>query len=69
MTLEQAAELINQHTDLTARVRRGQIEVNVYGRPAGYVTEGELERLGHTPTGWGKNLRKGALKVWQSLSR
>ena len=68
MDLDQAAERINQHPDLTARVRRGQVDVDVYGRLAGYVTEADLARLGSTATGWGKHLRKGSLKVWQSLA-
>lgn len=69
MDLDQAAERINQHPDLTARVRRGQVDVAVYGRPAGYVTNDDLGSMGMTATGWGKHLTKGALKVWQSLAQ
>jgi pterin-4a-carbinolamine dehydratase len=67
MTLDQAADRINQHPDLTATVQRNQIAISVYRRPAGYVTEADLDDL-TTSTGWGKNLRKGALAVWKSLT-
>jgi hypothetical protein len=68
MTLTDAAERINRHPDLTATVRRDSIMVDVYHRPAGYVSEGDLAQLGHTPTGWGCNLSKGKLAVWHSLT-
>lgn len=68
MTLDQAAERINQHPDLTATVQRDRIAVSVYRRPAGYVTGDDLADL-TSSTGWGSNLRKGALAVYQSLTR
>lgn len=68
MTLNDAADRINQHPNLTATVQRDRIDVSVYRRPAGYVTEDDLADL-TTSTGWGRNLRKGALAVYQSLTR
>jgi pterin-4a-carbinolamine dehydratase len=68
MTLNDAAAKINQHPDLTATVQRDRIAVSVYRRPAGYVTEDDLADL-TSSTGWGKQLRKGALAVYQSLTR
>lgn len=69
MTLDHAAELINRHPDLSAVVRGSKVEIDVYGRPAGYITGDDLNRLGHTATGWGKQtLRKGAYTVWQALT-
>jgi hypothetical protein len=68
MTLTDAAERINRHPDLTATVLHGRIMVDVYHRPAGSVSEGDLAQLGHTPTGWGRNLSKRKLAVWHSLT-
>lgn len=68
MTFAEAAELISNNSDLGARICHDRVEVTVYGRPAGYVTADELDRIGHTSTGWGKHLSKGASKVWTALA-
>lgn len=69
MTLTDAAARINSAADLSAQVRGQKIEVSRFGRPAGYVTADDLDRIGHTPTGWGSNLAKGKLQVWQALTQ
>ena len=66
--IDTAAELISAHPDLSADVRGDEIKVSMYGRPAGSVTQDDLDQLSHTPTGWGKHLRKGALVVYRALT-
>ena len=68
MDMTIAAERINEHDDLSARINRGVIEVSVYGRLAGTVSQDDIDSLGHSSTGWGKGLRKGALKVYTALT-
>jgi hypothetical protein len=68
MDMQTATDRINAAADLGATIKRGEIHVTKYGRPAGVVTQDDLDSLGHTPTGWGKSLRKGALEVWRALA-
>lgn len=68
MDIHTATDRINAYDDLSARIRGDAIEVSVYGRPAGVVSQDDLDRLGHSATGWGKGLRKGALKVYRALT-
>lgn len=69
MTLQDAASKISaSQYDLSAKVAGNRIIVSRYGRPAGYVSADEIERLGGSPTGWGKHLNKGALEVWRALT-
>jgi hypothetical protein len=68
MDLATAADRINEYEDLSARICGAVIEVSVYGRPAGTVSQDDLDQLGHTATGWGKSLRKGALQVYRALT-
>lgn len=66
--IQSAADRINTHPDLTARVWRDRrVYVDVYGREAGYVDAAELAQL-DSPTGWGKHLRRGKQKVWKALN-
>jgi len=62
-----AADRINEHPDLSAEIVRGNIEVKKYGKPAGKVTQDDIDQMDHTPTGWGKSLRKGALEVYRAI--
>lgn len=65
--IDTAAERINATDDFGAAVKGDRIEVTKFGKPAGHVTEDEIENIGHTPTGFGGNLRKGALEVWRAI--
>ena len=64
-----AAERIDEATDLGATIRYGEIHVTRYGRPAGKVTQSDLDALTHSSTGWGKSLHKGAYQVWRAITR
>lgn len=68
MDMNTAAYRINEWEDLSARVNGDKIMVSVYGRPAGSVDQNDIDNLGHSATGWGKGLRKGALKVYRALT-
>ena len=68
MDMTTAADRINEYGDLAAKINRGVIEVSVYGRPAGTVSQDDIDNLGRSSTGWGKGLRKGALKVYTALT-
>ncbi len=69
---EQASVLINRNPDLQATpyIRGGKVYVKVYGRPAGHITKRDIEEVarGGSPTGWGKYLTSGALKVFDALN-
>lgn len=68
MTLAEAADRINRHSDLRATVSGNHIMVDVYKRPAGYIGLDDLSDL-TSSTGWGKHLIRGAAKVYSALTR
>jgi hypothetical protein len=68
ITIAVATERLNRHPDFTAIARLDRIDVKRFGRPAGYITHADLQSIGHTATGWGKNLTKGAYPAWQAIT-
>ncbi len=73
MTIDvnEAAVLINRNPDLQATpyTRGATVYVKVYGRQAGHITKRDIEEVarGGSPTGWGKYLTRGAVKVFDAL--
>jgi len=69
--MSNAIDNINAHADLGAEKRGNKIMITVYGRPAGYITDDDVQDAMDrtTPTGWptSKALKKGALKVYEAI--
>jgi len=68
MDIMTAVDKINATADYSASRKGSEISVTKYGRPVGVVTMDDLAALGHTATGWGVHLRKGALGVYRALT-
>lgn len=68
MDMTAAVSKINANGDLRAREVRGSIEVSVYGKVVGNLTQDDIDSLGNSATGWGKGLRKGAMQVYRALT-
>ncbi len=68
ITLEVAAERIDATPDHTATVVGDRVMVTRHGKASGYVSQEDLDQLRHTPTGWGKNLTRGAYPIWRAIT-